>query len=113
MIQQAYGNMPWMNCWKVKPEVLVESWCRHERWVREIKEEGRLMTLTVPYSDLCDRPACTIEAVLKFLELEPGEHGINPAPVLTYAGANAKHTAASIPLTDEALELIEHYRLRL
>jgi len=113
MIAGASGPMPWMECWKLPSADLLAGWCKHERWVIEMKAEGRIPILTVRYSDLTTDIRTTLYRMLSFLDIQGERADLERCVTMTTSGEDEKYLSSEIQLTDEALEIVDAYDLRL
>ena len=113
MIAEAEGPMPWMECWKLPSADLLAGWCKHEQWVLDMKVESRIPILTVRYSDLTTDTHTSLHRILSFLGILGHRKDIERCVIMTTSGGDQKYLSSGLHLTNEALEIVNLYGLRL
>jgi hypothetical protein len=113
MLKQARGPRPWMDCWKLPPEQLLDAWCKHEEWVMNMKEERTIPILTISYSDLVEHTRDSIITILSFLDLPYAGEVVDRCIELTYSDADSQYRQDYLRLNERALAIIYAYGLRL
>jgi hypothetical protein len=113
MIAGAKGPMHWMECWKLPSADLLAGWCKHEKWVIDMKVESRIPILTVRYSELTTDTRATLYRILSFLGIPGGSADVERCVTVTTSGEDEKYLNSGLHLTNEALEIVDMYGLRL
>lgn len=107
------GKMPWMKCWDVPQEELLDRWVKNEQYVLEAKEDKRIPIISITFNEVGRDVLGTIQRVFDFLEVEMTD------TVKEYCASttknddslNTKYQDIDFPLTDEAKQLVDMYEL--
>jgi hypothetical protein len=95
--------------WKGASAEVLAQWCAIEDWVSDLKNACPDDVYTVRLEDLSSCPRSEMSALFGFLECSAGEDLLERLSGFVYAGVNAKHRGAHIPLSADSVRIMRRY----